>query len=75
MYTRQDLQTIEDKLDNKVEVILITEKDEVKFKKIFSESQSIISLPLYVVEVGLRFVKNEQALHRRLDILLGGSGI
>jgi len=32
-------------------------------------------LPLYVVEVGLRFVKNEQALHRRLDILLGGSGI
>ncbi|RKY37951.1 MAG: tetraacyldisaccharide 4'-kinase [Candidatus Omnitrophota bacterium] len=75
VYTRQDLQRIEDKLDNKVEVILITEKDEVKFKKIFSESQSIISLPLYVVEVGLRFVKNEQALHRRLDILLGGSGI
>jgi tetraacyldisaccharide-1-P 4'-kinase len=69
-YDRQDVQIIIEKLDKEVEYILTTEKDEAKLMDLMVETENRFFLSLYVVGVGLRFIKNEQAIHRRLDILL-----
>ncbi len=74
IYTHQDIKNISKELDDRIEFFLTTEKDREKFKRIFSFWEKIISLPLYVVGVNLKVIKNEQTLDRRLHFLLDNPG-
>lgn len=69
-YNRQNVQIIMEKLDKGIEYILTTEKDEAKLINLIADLKGGIFSSLYVVEIKLKFIKNEQAIHRRLDILL-----
>ncbi len=75
IYTRQDIKNISKELDSRIQLVLTTEKDREKLRKIVSYWEKIISLPLYIVGINLKVIENEQALDRRLRFLLDSPGI